>query len=100
MRREVETVAKLARREVGKIAVRQGLQIEPRTPGAQLQLAFPAIGIERHLRAVRQLADDLIEDMRGQRGRAGRADIRWQALGHLKIEVRRLEKQRLALGAQ
>ena len=69
-RGEGESVTEFAGGEVGEIAVRQGLQVEPRTPGAQLQLAGLAMRFERNLRAVRQLADNLIEDMRGNRGRA------------------------------
>ena len=38
--------------------------------------------------------------MRGKRGRTGNANIGGQTLGHLEIEIGRLEQQRLALGAQ
>jgi len=93
-------MAEIACSEVGEIAVRQGLQIEPRASRAQLQLALLAIRFERNLSPIRQFADDLIEDMRRKRGRASLANVRRQALGYLKIEIGRPEKQRLILGAQ
>ena len=97
---EGEIVAEFARGEVGEIAVRQSLKVEPRTPGAQLQLAGFAIRFERDLRAVRQLADNLIEGMRGHRRRAGGADVRRQSLGDFQVEIGRLQEQAHVFGAQ
>ena len=97
---EVESVTEFARGEVREIAVRQSLQVEPRTPGAQLQPAGIAIRFERNLRAVRQLADNLIEGMRGDRGRAGGADVRRQSLDDFQVEIGRLQEQAHVFGAQ
>ena len=67
---EREAVRHLAGGEIGKIALRQGLQREARAPGADRQHGAVAGGLEHDLRALRQLAHDLVEHVRRHRGRA------------------------------
>ena len=92
-----EIMGEFASREIGEIAVRQGLQIEPRAARAQLQLARFAGRLQRDLRAVGELAHDVIERMGGQRRAAGGADVGREPFGHFEIEIGRLEEQRAAL---
>ena len=88
-------MAEIARREIGKIAVRQRLQIEARAARAQLQLAAFAGRLQRDLRAIGELAHDVIERMGGQRRAAGCADIGGHRFGHFEIEIGRLEEAAL-----
>ena len=90
-------MGEIARGEIGEIAVRQALQIEARAARAQLQLAAFAGRLQRDLRAVGQLADDVVERMGGQRRAAGWRDVGGELFGHFKIEIGRLEEQRSAL---
>ncbi len=98
--RELEPVAQLARRKIGKIAFRQRLQVEARTSRAQLQLAVVVACLQRNLGAFRKLAHDFIERVRRQGSGAGLADIGGNRFCDFEIEIGRLELQAGAAGAQ
>ena len=70
---EREFVRHLARRKIGKVAFRQRLQGEARTAGAYRQRCPVAGKFQNDLRALRQLAHDVIEHMGGHRGRSAGA---------------------------
>ncbi len=61
----------LAGGEIRKIALRQGLQREARTAGADEQGGAVAGGFQLHLGAFGQLAHDVVEHVRGNGGGAG-----------------------------
>ena len=89
--RELERVRHLARREIGEIALRQRLQGKAGAAGADRQHGPVAGGLEHDLRALGELAHDLIEHVRRHRGRAAWAHLRRDGLRNLEIEVGRLE---------
>ena len=80
-------MAELARGHFGKIALRQGLQLEARAPRAQRQLALLAGLLERNLRAFRQFAGDVVKRVGGQGGRALLRHVGGDALGDFEIEI-------------
>ena len=57
-------------------------------------------GVERDLGAVGELAHDVVEDMGGNGGRAGLADLGRHGLDDLEVEVGRLQRQLAAFGAE
>ena len=89
-------MAEIARREIGKIAFRQRLEMEARAARTQKQLRRLACHIERNLGSVRQFAHNLVEDMRRQRRPTRLSHIRRQPVGDFKIEIGRLEQNRTA----
>ena len=92
-RRQRELERHLARREIGEVALGQGLQHEARAARADLHLAGIAGRLERDLRAFRKLADDVVDDVRRDRRRAALGGIGRDRLGDLDVEVGRLEPQ-------
>ncbi|MEZ0058327.1 hypothetical protein ABIF26_003835 [Bradyrhizobium elkanii] len=82
-----------------EVALGQGLQREARAAGTHRQHRAVAIGFQHDLRAVGQLADDVVEHVRGHRGRAGGSGFGGQGLRHLEVEVGRFQRQFGALGA-
>ena len=89
--RDFELVRHVARGQIGKIALWQRLQGEPGTAGANRQHRAVAGRFEDDLRAFRKLAHDLVEHVRRDRSRAPRAHLGGDRLGHLDVEVGRLE---------
>ena len=81
-RRNRETMGEGAGLEVG----RQARQVEARAAGGHQQL-LGAFVLEPDLGAIRELADDFVERVRGHRGGAGLADHGRHAFGHLDVEV-------------
>ena len=96
--RQLETVGHLAGGEIGKVALRQGLQREARAAGADRQRSAVAGGFEHDLRALRQLAHDLVEHVRRHGGRAAGADLGRDRLGHFEVEIGGLEGKLGLLG--
>ena len=98
-RGERELVRHVAGRDVGEVALRQGLQREARAPGPDGEHRAVARGLEHDLRALGELAHDLVEHVRRHRGDAARRDLAVDRLDHLEIEIGRLERKLCALGA-
>ena len=96
---KVELVGHFAGREIGKIAFRQGLQGKARAAGADRQHGAVAGGFEDDLRAFGQLAHDLEEHVRRDRGRSARPDLGRDRIGHFEVEVGGLEAELGAVGA-
>ena len=92
-RREREAVRELARGEIGEVGRRQSLKGEARAAGAQDQLPRVAGGLEARLRALRQLAHDVVDHMRRNGRRAVLGDVGWNRLGSLEVEVGALQRQ-------
>ena len=63
-------------------------------------IVCPDLGIERDLGAVGQLSHDVVEHVRGNRARARLLDRGRHAVDDLHVEVGRLQRQLVALGAQ
>src|SRR5262245_49170477 len=91
---QAEAMRHLAGGKIGKIGFRQGLQGEARPAGADGERGAIAQRLQHDLRAVGQLAHDVVEHVRRHRGGAGGAGFRRHALDHLEIEVRGLQAQR------
>ncbi len=83
----------LARRKIGKVALRQRLQSEPRAAGANGHHRALAGALDHHLRALGQLAHNLINHVRGNGSAACRTNLRSNCLRHLKIEISRFESE-------
>ena len=92
-RRQLEFVAEIPRGHLGKIALGQRLQREARAAGEKRELARFAGRLERGLRALRQLAHDVVERVGGKRRRAGAGDLGRNLLGNLEIEIGGLQQQ-------
>jgi hypothetical protein len=73
--REREAVGQIARGEIREIAFGQGLEHEARAPGADLHLAAVACDLERHLRALGELAHDVVDHMGRHGGGARGRDL-------------------------
>ncbi len=99
-RRDREGVRQLARGEIGEISLGQRAQREARAAGTDRHLPGLAGGLERDLRAVGELADDVVDDMGRHRGGARIQNVRRHGLGDLDIEVGRLQLQAVLGGAQ
>ena len=97
---EREFVRHLAGSKIGKVALRQSLQCEPRTAGADRQRGAVAGGFQHDLRALGQLAHDVVEHVRGHRGRSAGRGFGGDGVGHFEIEVGRLQAQLRAVGAK
>ena len=64
-------------------------------------MALPSSSVlQHHLGAVRQLAHDVVEQMRRNGGRAGLLDLGGGRLGHFEVEVGRLHFQARAVARQ
>ena len=92
-RGEREAVRELSRGEIGEVGRRQGLKGEARSAGAQDQLPGVAGGFEARLCALRQLADDVVDHVGRNGGRAVLGDIGGNGLGSLEVEVGALQRQ-------
>ena len=88
-----EAMRKVAGGQIGKVAGRQALKMEPRATRAQQQLAGIAGHFQRNLRALRELADDFVEHMGRHGGGAVHGDIRRRGFGRLQVEVGRFQRQ-------
>ena len=82
-----------AGRQIGKVGGGQRLQVEARAPRAQQQLADLARHFERDLRALGQLAHDIVEDMGGDGGGAFHSDVGGRRFRRLEVEIGRLQRQ-------
>jgi hypothetical protein len=91
-------VAHLAGREIREVALRQGLQGETRTAGADRQDRAVAGGFEHDLRPLGQLAHDVVEHMGRHRGRSAGARLGGDRLDHFEIEIGGLQGQGRAVG--
>ena len=98
--RQREGMRHVAGGEIGKVALGQRLQREARAAGADRQHRAVAVAFEHDLRAVGQLAHDVVEHVRGNRGRAASAGLGGERLRHLEIEIGRLQRKLRVLGAQ
>ena len=85
--RQRETVRQIAGVEVGEIAFGQGLQVEARAARAQQEPSSLSRHLQRDLRAIGQLADDVIQNMGWQRCRARLTDIGGEAFRDFKIKI-------------
>ena len=92
-RRELEAVRQVALGHRRKVGGRQALQGEARPAGPDHQRAAVGGGLELDLRAVRQLADDLVEGMRGRRGRARLGRTRLHRFGDGEVHVGRRQAE-------
>ena len=95
---EFKAMRHLARGEIGKVALRQCLQREPGTAGADRQHRPIAGGLEHDLRPLRELANDLVKHVCRHRGRAARGDLGGNRLGYFQIEIGRFEGELGAFG--
>ena len=89
--RKRKAVRHLADRQIGKVGLRQRLQGEARTAGADRQAGAVSQRFQRHLGAFGKLAHDLIKHVCRHGRRAGRPDLGRNCLGHFQIEVSCLE---------
>ena len=96
---EREGMRHVARGKIREIAFGQRLQRETRAAGADREHGTVAVGFQHDLRAVRQLAHDVVEHMRRHGGRAAGSGFRGQGLRHLEVEVGRLQRQAGIFGA-
>jgi hypothetical protein len=99
-RGQAEGVAEGAGGQIREIRFRQALQREFRPAGGNRHRRPVGIGRQKHFGAVRQLAHDVIEQMRGHRGGSGLFDHGRCRLGDFEIEIGRLHVERRALGLQ
>jgi len=90
-RGKLERVRHLACGEIGKVALRQGLQREARAAGTNRQQRPIAGALDYDLSSFRQLAHYVVKHMRRHRRRAGRPDFGRNRLAHFDIEIGRLE---------
>ena len=85
--------------KIGKVALRQGLQREAGTAGADRQHRAVAVALQHDLCAVGQFAHDVVEHMCRHGGGAAGSGFRGERLRHLEIEVGRLQRQFGVFGA-
>ncbi len=95
-RLQLELVRELARRQVREILRRQRLQGKARLAAGDGDAFLLWIAPHFHLGTVRQLAHDVVQNVRRNRQRTGRRNLRADALADLALEIRRLEHQRVA----
>ena len=95
--RQLKLNRQLAFADDRKILARQARQRELRASGAQAEPLPFAILRELDLSAVRQLAHDVVQHMRGRRGAAAALDLGRHAHAQRKIEICRGETE-TALG--
>ena len=95
---ELERMRHLAGGEIGEVAFRQGLQGEARATGAQRQHGAVAGALDDDLRALGQLAHDLVEHVRRHGGGAARRDLGGDAVGDFEIEVGGLQAELALVG--
>ena len=79
--------------QVGEVGGGQALEEEARAPGADQQLAGFAGGLKADLRAFRQFAHDVVDDMRRRGGRAGLGDIGRGRFGRFEVEIGAFQRQ-------
>ena len=95
---EAELVGQGARRHLREILFRQARQLEAHRAGADRQpAAFAGEQFGLHLRAVRQLAHDVVEHVRGRGGRAVAQHVGRDGFDDLDVQIGGGELQR-ALG--
>ena len=83
-----------------EILGRQAAQREPRPARADAQLTGPAIGLDVHLRTVRQFPHDIVECMRRGRGGAVLTDIGRDTFVDRKVHVGRRQAEQTTLGIE
>ena len=83
----------LACGEIGKVGRRQGLQGEAGAPRAQHELPGVARRLEARLRALRELAHDVVDHMGRNGRRAVLGDVGRDLLGRLEVEIGAFERQ-------
>ena len=83
----------LAGGEIGEVAFRQRLQGEARAPGAEREHGAVAGAFDHDLRALGQLAHDLVEHMRRHGGGAARRHLGGDAVDDFEIEVGGLQAE-------
>ena len=89
--RELELLAHLARADVGEVFGGQRLQGKARLASGQRQALLLAVLADVDLRAVGQLAHDIVQHVRRNGDGARRADVARHALDDLAFQIRRLE---------
>ena len=97
---QTEGVGEGPGRELREIRLRQALQAETGPAGGDRHGVAVIVGAQHDFRAVRQLAHDLIEQMRRHRGSAGLLHLGRCRLGYFQIQVGRLQFQALAFRAR
>lgn len=85
--------------EIGEVAFRQRLQRETRASRADRQHRAIAVAFQHDLRAIRQLAHDVVEHVGRNRGRSAGAGFGRQRFGHFKVEVGGLQAEARLVGA-
>ena len=96
--RQAEAMGQGARRHLREILFRQAGQLEAHRAGGDRQPpAFAGEQFGLHLRAVGQLAHDVVEHMRGRRGRAVAQHVGRDGFDDLDVQIGGGELQ-LALG--
>ncbi len=88
-----EAMGELAGGEVGEVGGRQALEEKARASRAHQQLARLAGHLESDLRPFRQLAHDVVDDVRRHGGRARLGDVGRRRFGRLEVEVGALQRQ-------
>ena len=96
---EREGDRQLAGIQIGKIGIGQHLQREARAAGLQRH-GLSRARIERDLGAVGQLAHDVVEHVGGDGAGARLLDRGRHAVDDLHVEVGRLQRELVAIGAQ
>ena len=99
-RRQREFVRQRARGQCRKILARQRLQLKARASRRQRQPSVALAIFQQHLRAIRQLAHDVVKRVGGGRRRPAAHDVGAYGLHHFDIEIRRRQRQRSLLGMQ
>ena len=94
-----ERMRHVAGGEIRKIVFGQGLQREAGAAGTDRQHRAITVAFQHDLRAVRQLAHDVVEHVRRHGGGAPGRGFRRQRLRHLEVEVGGFQRQPGALGA-
>jgi hypothetical protein len=97
--RQLEADGHLARRQIGEVGLRQRLQREARAARPNHHAAAVAARLEHDLRALWQLAHDVVEGVRRQRRRARLRHFGRHRLDDLDVEVGRLQAQAALVGA-
>ena len=97
---EPEDVRERAGGELREVRLRQALQAEARAARDHRHRVAVLVGLQHHLGAVGQLADDVVEQMRRHRRRAGPLDLGRRRLGHFEVEVGRLHLEACAVRGQ
>ena len=97
-RRQFELMREISGRQIREVGGRQALQVEARAPRAHQQLPRFGDDLQAHLRALGELAHDVVEDMGGDRGGAGDRHVGGGDFGRLQVEVGRLQFELAVLG--